>query len=356
MEQETDQATIQPQKSISRAISSSSVSSTDYIFSKLVPWMYTEKNRLLLGQQGRKALIFSFFQVLIIVPLQITTIVLILSYVVPKFSDGPEYKRAGFIPLYAFISILAQIFQFHLSYQSAKFKNTVQVVFIAIFNLIQLLFSGLQVYEWRFYKNSLDKTFERLQILYLVISVSGFSLVFSCISSWNAFVVYKEFGWSLFERNGASLEKKKMLSLFHTWSVLLEFCWFFNLSVPLQIIWGLIIDIIDGTNVPLLYSNSLLWWSLSALICLFDFLLYFFGRVAIAQGRKMLSIFVFSLLFLNSLLIIIGACLIDSTMFLFVYNYFLFFVVVSIGLNGIAAFYGILCYLEIKNGLVLLGK
>jgi hypothetical protein len=321
--------------------------------------MYSEESVNILGRKGRKALIFSLLQAIIMIPLFLAALVLVSVRVGPKLYLGNEFKRAGFIPLYAFISILAQIFQFGLSIEAARYKNTIQVVFIAVFNIIHLLFCALQTYEWQIYKKALQEIgtpYKKLDILPIMGTITGCMLCFTIISSWNAYEIYKEFGWSLFERNGASLQKKKILTLFHTYTVLLKLCWFFNFSIPLQIMWGLILDKIDKTTAALLPFSSALWWTWIVTISIISFVLAYFGEKVMAQGSKGFCILMFSLLTLNSTLVCIGASLVDRSIFDSIFYYIMFFVVVSVTLNTIDTIFGILCFLEIKNGLSVLGN
>jgi hypothetical protein len=338
--------------------SDSSASSTRILLSKLLPWMYNESSLDILGRQGRKALIHSVIQAVVIIPLLVVELVIVSVRVGPKLFKGSVYKRAGFIPLYAFVSICAQMFVLGLSLEAAKYKNTIQVVFIAVFNIIHLLICALQTYEWKFFKTYLqDKgtPYAYLDILPIMHTVNGLMVCFSIISCWNAHFIYREFTWCLFERNGASISKKRILALFHAWSVLLKLCWFFNFTFVLQIMWGLILDKIDKNNAPLLLHSTALWWTWSFIVFTTSVVFVYNGQKAMAQGWKGICIIMFSCLTLNSVLISLGVALVDQAMFMSIIYYVIFFAVVSVTLNTIATIFGILCFIQIKNGLPILG-
>ena len=64
-------------KGISRSDSSSSVSSTEFILNKLVPWIFKNESFYLLGKDGKKSLLWSLLQALLIIPFLISVIALV---------------------------------------------------------------------------------------------------------------------------------------------------------------------------------------------------------------------------------------------------------------------------------------
>ncbi|KAG8928302.1 hypothetical protein FRC02_007111 [Tulasnella sp. 418] len=126
----------------------------------------------------------------------------------------------------------------YLAVESVYNKNTLQFLFLAIFNFSLLVYGGLQIYE---VKENVDQYIKpgvssahSTQITALTIAVPcviGIAEIAYIALGWK---IWKEFGWKVYKFLGADRNIKRMYAQYQVFECLLKFDIFFYVGFSIQ--------------------------------------------------------------------------------------------------------------------------
>jgi len=147
------------------------------------------------------------------------------------------------MPVYLSIFALAHVFQFVMAMDAVYARNTLQFLFLTIFNALFLLYAIIQIKEVR------DDLFDTsaggvssipidvlTTIIPVVISVA--EIAYICLG-WK---IYHEFGWKVYKFLGADRRIKKMYADYQVYECLVKFDVFFWVGFSVQFIWLVLQD------------------------------------------------------------------------------------------------------------------
>jgi hypothetical protein len=178
-------------------------------------------------------------EAIIVIALESVLFAQLVSEDIVDITDGP----ARGLPIYLIIFILSQVFQVVLVFDAISNKNTIQILGFVFFNLCCFMYSILQVAQVRAallmdYGTTVElqqewkMVFTRMQTyIIVVIVVTALCEIFY---GWMALRMYKEFGWSVYKKIGADIQKKRMYRNYHILLMLLKLDVFFFLGFALQ--------------------------------------------------------------------------------------------------------------------------
>ena len=240
-----------------------------------------------------------------------------------------------------------------------------QVIGTAAFNFGMLIYAAIQVYQIDQLRTGVlsaanhnkDKSLEWLYAAFPV-SVVAFvcMLVFSLYGAWLARKVYREYGWSLFENNGASLERKRMQTTYNVFDLLLKFSIYFNFGIVIQVAAALTFDQIDATTPNLTKAQSVAVWGVGAALVLIALFYYYLGRLAVTRCSTVLMVCFLFLVSVNIVGLAVGLIYVRDDRFKFTIFFLSFFVYLTIIMNVANFAYGIFCWSYFEDGLKDLGE
>jgi len=147
------------------------------------------------------------------------------------------------MPVYLSIFALAHVFQFVMAVGAVYARNTLQFLFLTIFNALFLLYAIIQIKEIR------DATVNSsasgatgipipvlTTIIPIVISVAEIAYIGL---GWK---IYNEFGWKVYKFLGADRQIKKMYAHYQIYECLVKFDVFFWVGFSVQFIWLVLQD------------------------------------------------------------------------------------------------------------------
>ncbi|KAI0690668.1 hypothetical protein BC835DRAFT_1280513 [Cytidiella melzeri] len=185
------------------------------------------------------------------------------------------------MPVYLTIFAFAHVFQFVLAVDAVAARNTLQFIFLAVFNAVFLVYAIIQINEIR---TSLPQGTTGLShipidvlttIIPIVISVA--ELVY-CALGWK---IYKEFGWKVYKFLGADRRIRTMYTWYQIYLCLIKFDLFFWVGFSIQFIWLVlnnndaeyyltcaalplsVIVLVEG-HLAARYENEMMMWSFMA--------------------------------------------------------------------------------------------
>jgi len=147
------------------------------------------------------------------------------------------------MPVYLSIFALAHVFQFVMAVDAVYARNTLQFLFLTVFNALFLLYAIIQIKEIR------DATINSsasgssgipipvlTTIIPIVISVAEVAYIGL---GWK---IYNEFGWKVYKFLGADRQIKKMYAHYQIYECLVKFDVFFWIGFSVQFIWLVLRD------------------------------------------------------------------------------------------------------------------
>jgi hypothetical protein len=153
----------------------------------------------------------------------------------PKQDQSPTQR----LPVYFTIFGLAHVFQFILAVDSVCTRNTLQLMFLAAFNLILLCYAIVQIGE--IHEAALPVIASNgilalpLNVLArLIPSVIGIAEIVYLILGWS---IWREFGWKDFKHLGADRRVKSMYMHYQILQCIMKFDVFFWTGFSIQLIW-----------------------------------------------------------------------------------------------------------------------
>jgi hypothetical protein len=136
------------------------------------------------------------------------------------------------MPVYLTIFVLAHVFQFGMAVNAVYSRNTLQFIFLTMFNALFLLYAIIQIGEIRSFFKTVDSTVQVLTtIIPIVIAVAELAYIGL---GWK---IYNEFGWKVYKFLGADRRIKKMYANYQIYECLVKFDVFFWGGFSIQFIW-----------------------------------------------------------------------------------------------------------------------
>ncbi|KAF8528062.1 hypothetical protein BU17DRAFT_38740, partial [Hysterangium stoloniferum] len=165
------------------------------------------------------------------------------------------------LPVYLGIFAMAHVFQFILAIDAVIFRNTLQFIFLVIFNALILIYAGIQISEVRsIFPPNQTGVFSKVPITVLtaiIPIVIGVAEIAYIGLGWK---IYTEFGWKVYKLLGADRRIKKMYAQYQIFECMLKFDVFFWLGFSIQFI-GLVLNHADfefGLTIAALPLSMLL--------------------------------------------------------------------------------------------------
>ncbi|KDQ12811.1 hypothetical protein BOTBODRAFT_56603 [Botryobasidium botryosum FD-172 SS1] len=143
------------------------------------------------------------------------------------------------LPVYLIIFALAHVFQFLLALDAVHQRNTLQFIFLAIFNALFLVYSVIQITEVTQALPASSATPEGISHIPIKILITAIPIVISIaeiayiVLGWK---IYMEFGWKVYKLLGADRRVKQMYAHYQIFSCLVRFDVFFWFGFSIQLI------------------------------------------------------------------------------------------------------------------------
>ncbi|EKM48642.1 uncharacterized protein PHACADRAFT_266237 [Phanerochaete carnosa HHB-10118-sp] len=141
------------------------------------------------------------------------------------------------MPVYLTIFALAHVFQFVLAVDAVAARNTLQFIFLSIFNALFLVYAVIQIKEIQQSLPSGTTGISHIPIdtltLIIPIVISVAELAY-CALGWR---IYTEFGWKVYKYLGADRRIKTMYAHYQIFLCLVKFDLFFWVGFSVQFIW-----------------------------------------------------------------------------------------------------------------------
>ncbi|KAI0803078.1 hypothetical protein BC629DRAFT_1284250 [Irpex lacteus] len=185
------------------------------------------------------------------------------------------------MPVYLTIFVFAHVFQFALAVDAVAARNTLQFLFLAMFNALFLVYAIIQINEIRTSLPLGTKGLSHIPINVLTtiipIVISVAELVY-CGLGWK---IYTEFGWKVYKFLGADRRIKGMYAWYQIFLCLIKFDLFFWVGFSIQFIWLVlnnndaeyyltcaalplsVIVLVEG-HLAARYENKMMMWSFMA--------------------------------------------------------------------------------------------
>ncbi|KAL0950861.1 hypothetical protein HGRIS_007620 [Hohenbuehelia grisea] len=151
-----------------------------------------------------------------------------------QVTDEPVNSK---MPVYLTIFALAHVFQFVMAVDAVYARNTLQFLFLAVFNALFLAYAIIQIGEIR---NALPDDTRGLSSISINILTTIIPIVISIselLYIGLGYKIYHEFGWKVYKALGADRRIKKMFANYQIFECLVKFDVFFWVGFSVQFIW-----------------------------------------------------------------------------------------------------------------------
>ncbi|KAF8649790.1 hypothetical protein AX16_005556 [Volvariella volvacea WC 439] len=141
------------------------------------------------------------------------------------------------LPVYLSIFALAHVFQFVMAVDAVYARNTLQFIFLTIFNALFLSYAIIQIREVRDAVSDASTGVSDIPInvlttiIPIVISIAEIAYI---ALGWK---IYHEFGWKVYKFLGADRRIKQMYANYQIYECLVKFDVFFWVGFSVQFIW-----------------------------------------------------------------------------------------------------------------------
>jgi len=153
------------------------------------------------------------------------------------------------------------VFQFILAIDAVVFRNTLQFIFLVIFNGLILIYSCIQISEVRsIFPSDQKGVFSKVPINVLTAIIPSVIAVAEIVYIALGWKIYTEFGWKVYKLLGADRRIKKMYAQYQILECMLKFDIFFWLGFSVQFL-GLVLNHSDfefGLTIAALPLSMLL--------------------------------------------------------------------------------------------------
>ncbi|KAJ9051390.1 hypothetical protein DSO57_1004802 [Entomophthora muscae] len=146
-----------------------------------------------------------------------------------KVDRSRSYHDA--LPVYFGLFFFAQIFQFVLCCDAARNQNTIQILVLAFFNFLLLLYACVQLSQnykansffsevAKYYNLSFEISTDNIP---LEISIIIILILFATSFAYIAYKLYQEYGWNIYKRIGADLQMRRRFTIYHIFVMVMKF-------------------------------------------------------------------------------------------------------------------------------------
>ncbi|THV07568.1 hypothetical protein K435DRAFT_741900 [Dendrothele bispora CBS 962.96] len=151
--------------------------------------------------------------------------------------DGTAVNKT--MPVYLGIFVLAHVFQFALAVDAVYARNTLQFMFLIMFNALFLVYAIIQIGE---VKEAVQDANSGTGILSIPINVLTTIIPVVIAVAELAYIalgwqIHNEFGWKVYKFLGADRRIKKMYANYQIYECLVKFDVFFWVGFSVQFIW-----------------------------------------------------------------------------------------------------------------------
>ncbi|TPX34473.1 hypothetical protein SmJEL517_g02904 [Synchytrium microbalum] len=159
-------------------------------------------------------------------------------FTIPSWNTG--LGSGGVVIVYCSLLIIAQFFAAAFAWDAQIHKNALQVIFnVGVFNLGSFVYSLIQLKQLTDLRTGLTGNSGNVQYIDAALPVLyaqiAFTFVFFVAQSYIAYLVWQEYGWSIWMAHGASLRKRATLQRYHFFILFLKLNIFFLLGIVLQV-------------------------------------------------------------------------------------------------------------------------
>ncbi|KIK71295.1 hypothetical protein GYMLUDRAFT_235635 [Collybiopsis luxurians FD-317 M1] len=139
------------------------------------------------------------------------------------------------MPVYLTIFALAHVFQLAMAIDAVYARNTLQFIFLIMFNALFLLYAIIQIGEIREFVTTDNSSTIPINVLTTIIPIVIALAELAYIGlGWK---IYHEFGWKVYKFLGADRRIKKMYANYQIFECLVKFDVFFWAGFSIQFIW-----------------------------------------------------------------------------------------------------------------------
>ncbi|RKP24454.1 hypothetical protein SYNPS1DRAFT_29784 [Syncephalis pseudoplumigaleata] len=159
-------------------------------------------------------------------------------YLSSRLATYRSNKGQG-LPVYFAIFLASQIFQVLLVGDAIRMQNTIQIIGFFGFNMCSFIYSCLQIIQIHdaIIANNVESDADWWIIckamLILVVIMIGICQIFY---AWLSFRLYQEFGWKIYKKIGADLQKRRMYRDYHICLMLVKLDLFFFMGFCIQLL------------------------------------------------------------------------------------------------------------------------
>jgi len=141
------------------------------------------------------------------------------------------------LPVYMSIFAFAHVFQLGMAIDAVHNRNTLQFLFLTVFNAFFLIYAVVQIFEIR---GSIPADTSGISdipvniltaVIPIVISVAEVAYI---ALGWK---IWREFGWKVYKRLGADRRVKRMFAQYQIFLCIMKFDVFFFIGFSIQLIW-----------------------------------------------------------------------------------------------------------------------
>ncbi|CCA69297.1 hypothetical protein PIIN_03196 [Serendipita indica DSM 11827] len=159
-----------------------------------------------------------------------------LSAAVQAASED-EAQRYALIRVIVYLALFAfaHVFQLALAIEAVWQQNTLQFLFLTIFNLLFLVYSVIQAAEINTVQTSLQSGITAVGIKPLTIISSVVIGISELVFIATGYQIYKEFGWKVYKFLGADRQIKRIYAHYQIFLSLLRFDLFFCIGFSAQL-------------------------------------------------------------------------------------------------------------------------
>ncbi|KAJ6574894.1 hypothetical protein B0H19DRAFT_618043 [Mycena capillaripes] len=157
-----------------------------------------------------------------------------------KNAETSGNEAAHEMPVYLSIFALAHVFQFVMAVDAVYARNTLQFIFLGIFNLLFLVYGVVQIYEIRELDTSSSTTSIPISVLTTIIPI----VIGTAQAAYMAlaYKIYLEFGWKVYKFLGADRRTRSLYAKYQIYECLVKFDVFFWVGFSVQFIWLVLVD------------------------------------------------------------------------------------------------------------------
>ncbi|KAH8100528.1 hypothetical protein BXZ70DRAFT_1022471 [Cristinia sonorae] len=151
--------------------------------------------------------------------------------------DQKNHTAENKMPVYLSLFALAHVFQFGMALDAVFNRNTLQFIFLAVFNAILLAYSVIQIGEVHGLIPLNTPGFSHIPINILTRIIPIVVAVAECAYIGLGYKIYTEFGWKVYKKLGADRRIKSMYAHYQIFLCLVKFDLFFWVGFSVQFIW-----------------------------------------------------------------------------------------------------------------------